>query len=167
MTIIDTRMDVIEKWMLSVIASGGINRYDDLHVDQIDESWRARSTWLEAGIQSYELAVQARDAHKLNVGVAVAFSLESGDEPLGANFRTKEDLERQFDWSPPSLYCFESGKEPWGKSALAHGVALSNRYAVESIDCRCMFGVSLQGSCYYIEFRQTSGEYSRTVFVTR
>ena len=159
-------MDVIEKWMLSVVTDGGIDSYDDLHVDQVDNSWRARATWLEAGIESYELAVQVRDERRLNVRVALAFSLASGDKPLGLNFRTKEDLVRQFDWSPPSLYCFEPGKEPWGETALARGGALNNRYAFETIDCKCVLGVSLQGSCHYLEFKQTSREYSRTVFIT-
>jgi hypothetical protein len=51
-----------------------------------------------------------------------------------------------------SLYCFESGKEPWGQ--IARGGALGNRHALEAINCRCVFGISLRGCCYYLEFKQ-------------
>ena len=37
-----TREYSIEAWMLMIIRDGGVVRMDDLHVDKIDEAWKAR-----------------------------------------------------------------------------------------------------------------------------
>lgn len=33
----------IREWMLATISNGGIDRLDDLHVDDIDEDWKQRA----------------------------------------------------------------------------------------------------------------------------
>ena len=45
----ETLEPVIEEWMLSVVQNGGVERFDDLHVDRIDRNWRSPQLWIEEG----------------------------------------------------------------------------------------------------------------------
>jgi hypothetical protein len=38
------RERVIEQWILRVIVDGGMDRCDDLQVDQIDPAWKRKAT---------------------------------------------------------------------------------------------------------------------------
>jgi hypothetical protein len=94
--------------MLATISNGGIDRLDDLHVDDIDENWKLRANWISASIRAYELAVRLQSNLALSVKVALAFSLLDG---MDQRFDTEEEFERQLDWSPPSLYLFRAGNQ--------------------------------------------------------
>ena len=96
----------IREWMLATISNGGIERLDDLHVDDIDENWKQPSNWIPASIRAYELAVMLQSNLRLSVKVALAFSLLDG---TAQTFDTEEEFQRQLDWSPPSLYLFKAG----------------------------------------------------------
>jgi hypothetical protein len=103
----------IERWMRDVIADGGIDRHDDLHVDQIDRQWTARERWLEAGSRALSMAVGLRNRIAPDLTVALAFSLQSGPERRGPDFNDTMGLQERLDASPPSLYLFRKGEEPW------------------------------------------------------
>lgn len=62
----------IRTWMDSIARDGDIDRYDDLHVDRIDDHRKAQSLWVSAGLESFELAVGMRN-----------------EEPIDAVFYTK------------------------------------------------------------------------------
>jgi hypothetical protein len=157
-----TREQVIEGWMLAVATDGGIERFDHLHIDRIDEAWKEQSTWVDAALEAYRIAVALRNQHKLPFVVALGFSLESG-----ASFETTKTLASRLDWSPPSLYLFHPGKTPYNdvdpaatKKFLEHGVAV--RELVPA-----MFGVETHVErAYHMEFRQTgSAELVSSVFI--
>ncbi len=95
----------IREWMLATMSNGGIERLDDLHVDDIDENWKQRTNWIPCSIRAYELAVRLQCELGLGVKVALAFSLLDG---VGQTFDTEEEFETQLDWSPPSLYLFKA-----------------------------------------------------------
>ena len=90
---------------MATISNGGIDRLDDLHVDDIDENWKQRANWVFASIRAYELAVRLQKNLGVRVKVALAFSLLDG---MGQTFDTQEEFESQLDWSPPSLYVFKA-----------------------------------------------------------
>ena len=98
----------IREWMLATVSNGGIERLDDLHVDDIDENWKQPSNWIPASIRAYELAVMLQSNLGLSVKVALAFSLLDG---TAQTFDTEEDFQSQLDWSPPSLYLFKAGDQ--------------------------------------------------------
>ena len=159
MTIRIERQKVIEDWMVTIAGDGGIERYDDLHIDRIDERWAHREQWSQGGLEAFRLALGLRDRHRLALTVALAYSLESGEELLGVNFRTPDEFHAQLDWSPPSLYLFDFGREPWSQSG---------EEVAKPIDVNILFATSLNAkACYYMEFKQPDSiEYSRSVFVT-
>jgi hypothetical protein len=94
--------------MLATTSNGGIDRFDDLHVDDIDEHWKQRANWVSASIRAYELAMSLQSTLGISVKVALAFSLLDG---IGQTFDTEEEFESQLDWSPPSLYLFKAGDQ--------------------------------------------------------
>ena len=119
-----TKYDKISKWLRETIESRGDLRFDDLHVDQVDPELRKRELWVHGGMECFQLALNARDDRGADFTVALAFSLETGDGPLGLNFEDLSGLESQFDLSPPSLYLFHRGEEPWA-NPLAGFVEIS------------------------------------------
>jgi hypothetical protein len=152
------REDVIEKWMLAIIDDGGIDRLDDLHIDEIDSRWKNREHWVEGGLEALRVAKAVRDRKQLPFTVALAFSLKSAELPIGVDFRTRPELEERFDWSPPSLFLFRRGGEPSAR--------IVSRAAAQKLS-PASFGIPEAGvGCYYAEFlSQDSEEYSRTLFV--
>jgi hypothetical protein len=163
----EAKRSVIENWMRSSIQDGGIERFDDLHIDQIDPMWRSRSSWIAGALQAYGLAVELRDRFLLDIVVALAFSLRSGEGALGVNFGTLSELEKELDWSPPSLYLFHRGQEPWRASPPAQGVAPVAGLFIQRMDAPSLFGTAVRASeCYFLEFKDlSSDEYSRTLFL--
>lgn len=109
----DASRKVIEKWMLSSIKNGGITKYDDLHVDDIQPAWSDRDTWIDAGLQALRLATTLRDLHRLDFTVAAAYSLHADRTSCEVSYKKKEILQENLDWSPPSIYLFPRRREPW------------------------------------------------------
>ena len=156
MTMQEERQARIEAWMTTVARDGGVERYDDLHIDQIDPKWAAREHWLQAGLEAYCIGVRLRDTHRLDLTAALALSLVSGERRRGVTFKTPNELQAELDWSPPSLYLFHREREPWiqpGAGAIP-------------LDAVAVFHAPEARDCYYMEFKQTgSAEYSRSVFL--
>jgi hypothetical protein len=148
------RRQVINRWMLEVLVDGGRERLDDLHVDQIDAEWGSRDRWVDAGLEALRMAVELRDAYHLDVAVVLAFSINlSATYP----FKERRDFEAAVDWSPPSLYLFGPGDEPWLKPGCA---------SIEPLDATAVFGVSERASAYYAQFKsQVSGETCRSIYI--
>ena len=97
--------------MLATISNGGIQRLDDLHVDAVDESWRAPNNWVSGGLIAYGLALKICQELGLDVTVALGFSLLDAGDTSVVVFETREEFEKQLDWSPPSLYLFKVGDQ--------------------------------------------------------
>ena len=107
--------DKIREWMQQVLATDGIERADDLHIDDIDPGWVEQTDRVEEMKQSLRLARPIRSTLAPEKVLALVCSLEEGprEAPL-----TLDKLAAQFDWSPPSLYLFHPGKEPWKNADL-------------------------------------------------
>jgi hypothetical protein len=149
--------------MRRVMVDGGIERRDDLHIDQIDARFRDRRTWLSGALLAFDLAIRLRDEHAPAYTIVLALSLSSEAWPIGINFRTTEELEREFNWSPPSLYLFHEWEEPWNDPET---IALPDQ-VLKELDFRSLFGDHVNADvCYFSEFRHPDiAEYSRSVFL--
>ena len=160
------RTNKVERWMRSLLSDGGLQRYDDLHIGEIDEGWKPRENWIRGGIEARGVAVEVRNRNAFPFLVALAFSLQSVSIPRGIDFRSVSAFEHLIDWSPPSLYLFEPGTEPW-KSG---GETIPNREASgfvcrEQIDASEIFGETQKGPIHLIEFFQADFQvYNRTLF---
>jgi hypothetical protein len=164
---------IIEKWILSNIQRGTYSDYDDLHIDQIDSVWRSRSLWVGAGVESFRTAVRIRNKHHPSLTIALAFSLVGASQPLGLDFQTRDQFEAQLNPSPPSLYLFKSGEEPWSTVSRRDDPA-TQMLVLREIEWKAIFGDVdvVKRSLYvvkrslYMEFRQKPlEEYARSVFL--
>jgi hypothetical protein len=122
----------------------------------IDKKWSKREHWLDAGLLAFELALPLKQKHASGTTLALAYSLESGESRRGVNFYSPHELEAQFNWSPPSLYLFHGGAEPWIKGH------------VDILDASTKFGESYSArKCYFFEFKADGeAEYLRSVFMS-
>ena len=152
------REEIIEKWILAIVQDGGLRRLDDLHIDKVDPTWKNRDHWVEGGLEAFRVARVVRDRNGLPHTVALAFSLKSGNRPLGVDFQTRAELDERLDWSPPSLYLFHRSEEPRGRISLGDAAQdLSpSLFGIPETDFRC----------YYLEFlQQDADEYCRSVSI--
>lgn len=148
--------EVIERWMLKITTDGGIDRFDDLHIERIDPNWKEKNTWIEKSFEAFHIAVGIRNRNNMPYSICLSFSLHSSEVLTGINFRTQEELLDQLDCSSPSLYLFRRRDEPHTQSKSANVQALNP----------AILGVVDGTRCYYMEFKQQNGEeYSRSVFV--
>ncbi len=148
----------IESWMLTIISDGGVDRFDHLHIDEINPRWEDRNRWIEGGMEAFRTALSIRDQHRLPFTVSLCFSLVATDQPCGIDFQTREDLLAKLDWSPPSLYLFDRVKEPDKQIAPPEGT-------VQALD-PTICGAQADDRCYYLEFKpQDDDEFRRNVSV--
>ena len=105
------RETTIRRWMLATVSDGGIERFDELHIDNIDAGWKDPTSWVSAGLTAYGLALRIRRELGLDVTVALAFSLVDAQDRSEDVFDTQAEFEKQLDWSPPSLYLFKVGNQ--------------------------------------------------------
>jgi hypothetical protein len=147
---LQSRRDRIQEWMNHVHATGGVERYDDLHIDLIDAKWKPRELWISGGIKALGLASSMQISIKQGFVVALGISLVTRKPHKIPS--TSADLSEQIDWTPPSLYLFQSGREPWREHCEC--TFLETNFGTEEQDIR---GV-------YIEFRR-SDELRRSYYL--
>lgn len=156
--------------MLSVASDSGIERYDDLHVDQVDPAWRERSYWVAAALEAFELAVILRDPELPRSGlrVALAFSLVTDERETGVDFHSGSDLSQRLSATPPSIYLLWRGMEFWVRNEAADKTD-PGLFVTRALDAAALFGESFaEAECHYLEFRRDEGhEFSRSVFLVR
>jgi hypothetical protein len=149
----EERKQAVERWMLRVCEDGGVERLDDLHITEIDPDWADRSRWLAAGLVAHRIAVGVRAAHAVNHTVVLAFSL--ADAPV-MPLKDPQALATLLDWSPPSLYLFEAGHEPWRRSGYTR---------LEHFDPAILGDAHPSASAFFAEFQQDTGDVGRVVYV--
>ncbi|MEH3114037.1 hypothetical protein [Pedobacter terrae] len=97
---------MIKSWLLKVIDDGSWEKYNDLHIDQIDNAFEKKAHWFEGGLKCYEYAVFIIKELELPYTIELAFSLKSKKIVKNYIIKDIESLKREFDSSPPSLYVF-------------------------------------------------------------
>jgi hypothetical protein len=151
----------IEKWMADTVRGGGIERHDELHIDRIDGAWRQAATWIPASLEVLELATSIGSSDRYrDLSVVLALSLQSMPQNTGVDFANAGELEKKLGHTPPSLYIFPRGKEPWTQRK-------GEDVTVRKIDAS-IFGPTLGPKrCFYMEFKEAGeDEYYRSVFLT-
>jgi len=107
----------IDQWLETVPS-----RASDLHIDRLSPEWKLPANWLEGSVRSLKIATDRCRRTLPNYEIALVFSLKSSNVPAPPAFQTWDDLKRHFDQSPPSLYCFRVGDEPWISSRKSFAV---------------------------------------------
>lgn len=153
--------------MRAIVGDGGLARMDDLHIDKIDNTWKARESWIRGGLEAFRLALILRERLQLPFAVALGFSLKSGEHFTGINFRNIDELGEKLDWTAPSLYLFQAGETPKAQTlrAIKEGV-VHHDADVRDLEHSIFGSSAMKATCYYLEFRQIEADdYSRSVFL--
>jgi len=145
----------IVTWIEATIAGGGVERFEDLHLDEIDAVFSRRDRWIRGGVASLAEAMEQRDKRDLPFTVAVGFSLLANSIRTGLNETSLSAILRELDFSPPSLYLFARGKEPW---------TTDNDFTVWNGEIDVGVGRTLDA--YFREwYDHTDQEYRRSLFL--
>lgn len=161
--------EVIQSWFNSAAHEGGIDRYDHLHIDQVDAAWKPRSKWVEAALESFKTALQVRNSYSgdMSLTVVMAFALASESHPLGVTFQNRSELENALSSTPPSLYLFREGGEFWVQAEESKGKRIKDDLVIKMLNASELFGKMQETvKCIYMEYlRDGDEEYSRDVFL--
>jgi hypothetical protein len=153
----------VREWMIAALDAGHIEPFNDLHIDQIDPSWKDKKHWVRAGLEALQIATSLRNRDGLGVDIALTFSLRSGERPRGVDFRDSVTFQAELDWSPPSLYLLKPGKEPYSHRALEQSPTPVDMVSKRLDPVRFGFAEPVK-ACYFMEFKSMdSPEYARTV----
>jgi hypothetical protein len=137
----------VEQWMISNLTNRGYDRYEDLHIDQIDAGWKPSQMWIEGGLVAFRVALDVRNKLAQDFSVALAFGLRTTGARQHFEIQGLEELSEDLGPSSPSLYLFPKGGEPWAESQIDSAV-------VEKLASRKLDNLADAVDCYYMEFRQ-------------
>lgn len=156
------RRSIIQIWMQDTVRNGGIDRYDDLHIDQIDTAWKPKDKWLLGAFESFRLALQLKDQLPAETSIVLGFHLMDAEHPMGLTFNSLEELEHNLSATPPSLYLIHKGAEFWTQT-LEPDVSDVN---IKEFTPATIWPSSTDVVGHFMEFkRMSTGEYTRSLFI--
>ncbi len=123
-------------------AETNYRQFDDIHIDELDSAFQSRKTWAVGGIECLNIAASIRDELDIPLCLALAFSLQGNATPRRLNFASIEELIKECDDTPPSLYLLDyqdamwvdtpKSKVPW--SLVKIGPTGADCYYIEYIE---------------------------------
>jgi hypothetical protein len=147
----------VEEWLEDAVVNEGYRRFDDLHVDEMDSRYEDPSLWMPGITAALDEAANIRDRRIWPFTVAAGISLKSSEVAQGDTIQRPDDVVNQFDETPPSLYVFPRGAEPWNTEHEGYTEMPANAVIADS-KARCYFGE---------KFDNTDNEYRRTIWISR
>ncbi len=104
-----------EKWASENLKDQGYLKQDHLHVDQANPDFKDRKNWMKGGLELFQKAIQYRNEKGLPFKIVLSIPLFS--QTMGSEIEIPEihkiSLSMLNEWTPPSIYFYPSGKEPW------------------------------------------------------
>jgi hypothetical protein len=133
---------------------------ENIHIDQLDASYKPKDYWVAGGLLSLEYALSEVDRRRMTVTVALEIFLAPSVTLVGYDVAVLR-LSENFSWTPPQLEVFRLGGEPWAassihrdaysKAALPHGIS-------DDLRLRAL---------YQEWFDKSEGEYDRRLWLLR
>lgn len=108
-----TPAGIIEAWISRLLETDQLDRFDDLHIDEIDPAYQSRAEWITGAVRCLQVATEVRRRAAYEVTICVGLGLRDDTGPEHSIPMSLEALQAEIDWSPPSLYGFVPGSEPW------------------------------------------------------
>lgn len=151
------KLACIEAWAVEVIRHQRIDDFDDLHVDEISEEFRARDTWIAASEQCLELGARLMEQYSGEYAIVVGMSLTANDRPVGIRVDELDALGAELDGSPPSLYVVRRVAPPWADAGQEGCIELTEPFRPRVKGGRAFF-------CEW--WHAADREYRRSVWLT-
>jgi hypothetical protein len=145
------------RWLAQSAGKVCSGRFVDVHIDELDPNLKHPEQWI-SGIQG--LLAEGCDMmsrwHDRRCVLAGCIALRFSSEELGVNFSCERDLNREIDITPPSLYMFADGTEPWA----------DRTQGFVPLDRRLCLSILPQVTILYLEYQEpTEIEFRRSLWL--
>lgn len=87
--------------------------FREIHIDMLSPEFKNPITWIPGMMKCLEEAIASANFVPSHGILCGAFALIGGDDYLGFNYPSCEELSQQFGLTPPSLYYFGTKAVPW------------------------------------------------------
>lgn len=138
-------------WVDNSISNKSWEKYQDLHLDEIDSEYRHKGNWIEGSFFIYEiiLSIIKSDLYSCLLVIPLSYS----DTKNNINQLTWDYIKTSLDLTPPSFYLFPNGEENYEET-------IKNLIYLERLS---------NNSAYEIFFKQEEecvGEFNRSIYIT-
>jgi hypothetical protein len=159
----------IQSWFDAVIHDGGIDRFDELHVDVIDRTRKSKKSWISAALESFEIALEVRDedVSGQELTILLSFALVDDVRPLGVTFHDRESLENNLSYSPPCILVFRKDNDFLKRLKSLEIESVSGDSVLKKLSATQLFGeLHRPVTCIYSENkRPDDDEYLRLLYL--
>jgi hypothetical protein len=159
----------IQSWFDAVTHDGGIERFDELHVDVIDRTRKTKKSWISSALESFELAMEVRDedVSGQDLTIILSFALVDDVRPLGVTFHDRESLEKNLSYSPPRILVLRKDNDFLKRLKSFEIEAVSGDSVLTKLNATELFGeLHRPVTCIYSENRRPDDEeYCRTLYL--
>ena len=146
------QLGIVKAWVDEALKSTLDDR--ELHLDEIDLTFRDPATWIDGGCACFAAAVEQVDLRKCPRRVVLNWSLGTGHEPIGFPFNSRVDIETHFDCQSPWLRLLD----------IDFVIAPETR--VHQISPEKLLGCAVRDARLgYLEHHHPSGEYNRFLWL--
>ncbi len=150
-----TELSALRKWICETIAAHSYERHAELHVVAIHARFRDPSTWIDVACQCLKAGTSCLRQQTLPFRLTVDFCLKNTSQPMGWTFHTREQVESELDYQPPSLHLFPEGVRFPDETLVKNEMPLS------------LLGCDLEGAVlrYTESFSEVDGSYRRFLWI--
>jgi hypothetical protein len=96
---------LLQEWLQS-LGSLQPHEFSEEHIDVFSSEYKPRSAWIFGAVQCLEEAAASINLFVPQGVLCAAFALMGGDNYVGVNYHTRDELAQEFGMTPPSLYYF-------------------------------------------------------------
>jgi|694.fasta_scaffold00269_21 hypothetical protein len=138
------------EWIDKIIKNKSWERYEDLHLDEIDNQFKHHESWVRGGISVYELILSIVFGKPYNCFLVIQLSYSNNK--TNVNDLKWDQLTSLLDITPPSFYVFPEGNINYEKT-------ITDLLYVESLSKEIGYKVFLK------EEKEGEGEYFRCLYI--
>ena len=140
----------LKKWIASCIRARSWERFDDLHLDEIDSELIEKSNWVSESFKIHDTIIGLIE--NSDIECLLAIPLVYAQKETDAKTLSREDINSLLDYTPPSYYLFP-------KADKNFEATIKNSKQLLELSAEAGKTVLFQ------ESQQSENEFTRTVFV--
>jgi hypothetical protein len=149
--------DRLNHWIAHHASRAASGQLTDIHINELDQTLASQDQWI-SGIQRLlaEGSMFTHCASGAECTLAGCISLRSSADRIGINFSDEDDLFYELDLTPPSIYLFLLGNEPWN----------NHSHEFIRIDPTLSLSILSDAVALYLEYKEpTEAEFRRSLWL--
>lgn len=104
-------IDFLQNWIDQVISNKLWEKYADLHIDEVDQTFKQKPNWITGSLFLFNCILSLIDKVNYDVFLVIPLSCVSKEDLV--TFTKVESLESELDITPPSFYLFPKGEKSY------------------------------------------------------